>query len=389
MAWACAALARNLPCQTERYPVSRASILFLCAALIACAPRGQISLVPSAGNGAEETVYVATSRVLDTETGTFTSKRSERPSFARYTVSIPPDRKPGSITYPRRRAKPDPNKDFVTTSQVLYPGEPAFRRDLQVVLQSRRRGGREATVFVHGYNNTFAEGVYRIAQLSHDLDLPGVAMHYAWPSAATPFGYVYDRDSTNFSRSGLEDMLREVSGAGADRIFLVAHSMGSSLVMETLRQLAIRGDQQTLDKIAGVILISPDIDVDVFRSQARDIGKLPQPFLVFGSKKDKALRLSAGLTGQSARLGSLSSIGAVADLEVTFVDVAAFNVGDGHFNVGDSEALIRLLDRINDIDAAFNADAAARVGLIPGVVISVQNATQIILSPITNAGRPY
>lgn len=368
--------------------MTRTPAFLLCALLLACAPRGQISLVPSAATGQQETVYVATSRVLDAETGTFTSKRSERPSFARYTVSIPPDRKPGTITYPRRGATPDPARDFVTTSEVLYPGEPAFRRDLQTALLSESRGGREATVFVHGYNNTFAEGVYRIAQLSHDLDLPGIAMHYAWPSAATPFGYVYDRDSTSFSRSGLEDMLREVSGSGADRIFLVAHSMGSSLVMETLRQLSIRGDRRTLSKIAGVILISPDIDVDVFRSQARDIGKLPQPFLVFGSKRDKALLLSARLTGQPARLGSLASLGAVADLEVTFVDVAAFNVGDGHFNVGNSAALIRLLDRITDIDAAFEADAATRVGLLPGVVLTVQNATQVILLPITNAGQP-
>ena len=214
-------------------------------------------------------------------------------------------------------------------------------------------------------------------------------MHYAWPSAATPFGYVYDRDSAVFGRGGLEDMLREVSGSGADRIFLVAHSRGSALGVETLRPLAIRGDRRTLDKIAGVILISPDIDVDVFRIQAHDIGKLPQPFLIFGSKRDKALRLSAQLTGQKARLGSLSSVGAVSDLDVTFVDVAAFNVGDGHFTVGESPALIRLLDRITDVDAAFGADAATRVGLLPGVVLTVQNATQIILSPITNAGRPY
>jgi len=367
----------------------RLPILLLCCLVLGCTPRGQILLVPQAASvGVSETVFVATTRVLDTETRTYSSKRSEQPSFARYTISVPPDRDPGSITYPRRGAKPDATQDFLTTSEVLYPDQAPFRRDLSAALRNERRGGREATIFVHGYNNTFAEGVYRIAQLAHDLDLPGVAMHYAWPSAATPFGYVYDRDSANFSRNGLEDMLREVSGSGADRIFLVAHSMGSGLVVETLRQLAIRGDRQTLAKIAGVILISPDIDVDVFRVQAHDIGQLPQPFLIFGSQRDRALQLSARLTGQKSRLGSLSSVGAVADLDVTFVDVAAFNVGDGHFNVGNSAALIRLLDRINDVDAAFKADAATKVGLLPGVVLTVQNATQIILSPITNQGQP-
>lgn len=367
----------------------RLSVLLLCCLALGCAPRGEIRLVPQAAAvGTAETVFVATTRAFDPEARAYSSERSEQASFARYVISVPPDRDPGSITYPRRGAKPDATEDFLTTSEVLYPAVAPFRRDLSAALRSEGRGGREATIFVHGYNNTFAEGVYRIAQLAHDLDLPGVAMHYAWPSAATPFGYVYDRDSANFARNGLEDMLREVSGSGADRIFLVAHSMGSGLVVEALRQLAIRGDRQTLGRIAGVILISPDIDVDVFRAQAHDIGNLPQPFLIFGSKRDRALQLSARLTGQTARLGSLSNIGAVADLDVTFVDVAAFSVGAGHFNVGDSEALIRLLDRINDVDAAFNADAAAKVGLLPGVVLTVQNATEIILSPITNAGRP-
>lgn len=367
----------------------RLAIVFLCCAVLGCAPRGQILLVPSAGaSGPTETIFVATNRQLDSETRSYSSKRSEEASFAQYTISVPEDRSPGSITYPRRGARPDAARDFLTTAEVLYDDESMFRRDLTTALRTERRGGREATIFVHGYNTTFAEGVYRIAQLARDLDLPGVAMHYAWPSAATPFGYVYDRDSANFSRNGLEDMLREVSESGADRIFLVAHSMGSGLVVETLRQLSIRNDRQTLNKIAGVILISPDIDVDVFHTQARDIGRLPKPFLIFGSQRDRALQLSARLTGQKSRLGSLSDLGALADLEVTFLDVAAFNVGDGHFNVGNSAALIRLLDRITDVDAAFNADAAARVGLLPGVVLTVQNATQIVLSPITNGGQP-
>ncbi len=369
--------------------MSRFWIVLVCCVALGCTPRGQIVLAPQASPvSAEETIYVATTRVLDGATGAYSSRRSETPNFARYTVSVPPERDPGTISYPRSGSKPDPQQDFLTTSQVHYSDGALFRRDLAKALKAQPAAAREATIFVHGYNTTFGEGVYRIAQLAHDLDLPGVAMHYAWPSAATPFGYVYDRDSAVFSRNGLESMLREVSQSGTEQMFLVAHSMGSALLVETLRQLAIRGDRQTLDRIAGVILISPDIDVDVFRIQARDIGDLPQPFLIFGSQRDKALRLSARLTGQAARLGSLATVGALADLDVTFVEVAAFDEGSGHFNVGNSAALIRLLDRITDVDAAFSADAATKSGLLPGVVLTVQNATEIILSPITNSGRP-
>lgn len=366
----------------------RCAVVFCLMLLIACTPRGQLTLVaPAMAVGTPETVFVATTRATDPETDKFGSKRSEMPTFARYTVAIPPVRQKGSITWPKRGRIPDPQTDFLTTSETRYSGEAAFRRDVTVAMSRKGSGPREATIFVHGFNTTFSEGLYRIAQLSHDLELPGATLHYSWPSAAIPFGYAYDSDSSVFARTGLESLIREVADSGADRIFLVAHSMGSAIVVEALRQLAIRGDRQTLNRIGGVILISPDIDVDVFRIHAHEIGKLPQPFLIFGSDRDKALRLSARLTGQTARLGSMTNVGAVADLDVTFLDVAAFDVKGGHFNLGDSAALISLLGRINDVGAAFEADRATQLGILPGVVLTVQNATQIILSPVVAVGQ--
>ncbi len=44
-------------------------------------------------------------------------------------------------------------------------------------------------VFVHGFNNTFADGLHRTAQIRHDFEIPGVAVHYAWPSAGNALGY--------------------------------------------------------------------------------------------------------------------------------------------------------------------------------------------------------
>ena len=322
-------------------------------------------------------MFIGTTRVL--AEGAFGQERSEEMRFARFDVSIPPQRTRGDINWPTRFEKPNPARHFLTTKEVLYPSNPDFRADLQRNLAAN---GYEAVIFVHGYNNNFAEGVYRVAQFSHDLEIPGAVVHYAWPSAAKPLGYVYDRDSALFARDGLERLIDEVSAAGARRILLVAHSMGSGLAMEALRQAAIRGDQAALGSIAGVILISPDVDVDVFRSQVSAIGVLPQPFLIFGSDRDRLLGLSARLTGQRERLGSLSDVSRVADLKVTFMDVGEFASGAGHFTLGDSPALIRLIENIGQIEGAFEADRARRVGLLSGAVLTVQNATQIILHPV-------
>jgi esterase/lipase superfamily enzyme len=358
--------------------MSRAVLPLVLIVLLSCTPRGALTVDPSAGAvGVTTPVFIGTTRAL--EDGRFGSGRAEAVRFARYDISVPPKRAPGQINWPSRFAKPDPARHFLTTKEIIYGAESGFKADLARDLAAH---GGEAVIFVHGYNNNFSEGLYRVAQFAHDLDLPGSVVHYAWPSAAKPLGYVYDRDSTMFARDGLEQLINEVAQAGADRILLVAHSMGSNLAMEALRQTAIRGDHATLDRLAGVILISPDIDIDLFRAQAHAIGGLPQPFVIFGSERDKVLGLSARLTGQKERLGSLKDVSQVADLQVTFLDVSEFSSGAGHFTLGDSPALMRLLDSIGQIEGAFEADRVQRIGLISGAVLTVQNATQIVLTPV-------
>ena len=352
----------------------------LCLLLLAsCSHRGEVTLDASAaGVGTVEKIFIGTTRIQEQD-GSFGSHRSEEVHFARYDVSIPPDRKLGEINWPKRGRPVDPETEFLTTDEEVYQSSAAFRADLKRQLVAT---DGEAVIFIHGYNTNFAEGTYRVAQFAHDLKLPGAVIQYSWPSAAEPLGYAYDRDSALFARDGLESLIHEVAAAGAKRILLVSHSMGAGLTMEALRSAAIRRDKRTLGLIGGVILISPDIDVDVFREEARGVGKLPQPFVIFGSDRDKYLRLSAAMTGQEARLGSLTDVSRVADLKVTFLDVGDFVKGTGHFVVGDSAALILLLDRISDVQGAFEKDRRTRLGLLPGVVLTIQNATQVILSPL-------
>ncbi len=113
----------------------------------------------------------------------------------------------------------------------------------------------------------------------------------------------HDRDSALFARDGLEALLREIAAAGSNRIVLVAHSLGSSVTMEALRQLRIGGRDDVLNRISGVILMSPDLDVDLFRSQAQRVDPLPQPFVIFTSQRDRALRISAAITWSTVASG--------------------------------------------------------------------------------------
>ncbi len=335
--------------------------------------------------GVREVVFVGTSRAEE-EGGGFGFDRADAAAFLRYDILVPFAREPGVVTWPRNAESADPVTDFLTLDDRAYADAADFRADLRGAMD--RRGQRDVVVYVHGFNNTLAESVYRVAQMHYDLKVPGVAVHYAWPSRGSALAYVYDRDSALFGRDGLEELLQEVAQAGARRIVIVAHSMGGAVAMETLRQAAIRGDGRVIDRIGGVILISPDLDVDLFRAQARAMGRLPQPFLIFGSHRDTVLRISSRLAGEPERLGNLTDLAPIADLEVTYLDTAAFDEGAGHFNLGTSPALIQLLGGIANLDAAFRAEAGARVGLLPGVVLTVRNATRVVLAPVEGVVQP-
>ncbi|WP_432448547.1 alpha/beta hydrolase [Aliiroseovarius marinus] len=353
--------------------------ILLVSALAACAPRGEITLHRGAGEiGSVQKVFVATTRELSAE-GRPTGERGTEILYGRADISIPEDRIPGEINWPGRKT-PDPSKHFLLDDYAQFATPKAFEQSMRNALKGRRGEARTAIVFVHGFNNRFSEGLYRFAQLSEDLKLPFLPVHYSWPSAGHPLGYGYDRDSMLFARDGLEKMLASVERAGVDEILVVGHSMGALLAMETLRQMAISGGHSALSNIGGVVLISPDIDIDLFRQQAKRIGKLPEPFYIFTSSRDRALRLSAGITGQSERLGNSTDVRALADLNVTMVDVSAFSDGALEHNVAlASPAFLRLLNSLPNLDAAYGQDPTTRPGLLPGSVLVVQNATRLIV----------
>lgn len=357
----------------------RSILVMVLITLAACAPRGELSFAAQALSPSRP-IFVGTSRATDPQTGVaMSNERLEAVRFARYDVAVPPEREPGDISFTRKGRAPDPAIDFITTAHYDYVSAAAFQGDLR---RSLRAHGGEAVVFVHGYNNTFAEGLYRFAQIGHDMQLPGTLVHYAWPSRGAALGYAYDRDSALFARDGFEDLLEQVAAAGARRIVIVGHSMGGALTMETLRQMAISGNRRLAGKIGGVVLISPDLDVDVFRAQARRIGRMPQPFIIFTSQRDRALALAARLSGEPERLGNLQDISRVADLKVTMVEVGAYSEGAGHFTPASSPLLIALLGKTGQVASVLEGDQIGRTGLLPGVVLTVQQATRIVLAPV-------
>ncbi len=333
---------------------------------------------PAAG---DRSVFVATNRAFEGQR--FTATRESGVEYARFDVSIPPVRDVGEVTWPGA-GRPDPETDFLVTAAGMYSGPQAFRSDIRAALMARPAEDREVVLFVHGYNNNFASGLFRIAQMAHDYEARGLVGHFAWPSAGHPLGYVFDRESAVFSRDALETFLRDLTAAGADRILLVGHSLGAYITMETLRQIRRSGDDAVLEALSGVVLMSPDIDIEVFQSQARAVEPLPQPFVVVTSRGDRALRLSAGLTGRQNRLGNIGAPEDVAEFNILLVDISAFRPGVGdwanHSTLATSPTLIQLL---GSLPALGQREADIPLDLWSGTVLTVRNATQVLLTPLS------
>lgn len=320
-------------------------LLGLVVALAACAPRGAFHLVRGTEAGSLRTIFVASNRALAADNGVqFSGARGRELRFARADVSVPPGHQDGQIEWPRG-ATPDPKRHFVLSRAFAYPGVASFLSALDAT-----PGGRdEVILFVHGYNTTNAEATYRLAQMAHDFDARRPVISFSWPSFGDPGRYAHDRDSVIYSRDALEDLLLALTGDGR-KVMVVAHSMGSQLVMETLRQISIGGRGAVLRNLSGVALISPDIDPEVFVAQARRIDPFPEPFLLMVSERDKVLDFSAWLAGRPRRLGAITSTEALGGLPLIIVDLTDYAEpeGPGHDTAFAAPRAIELLRSYHD-----------------------------------------
>ncbi len=365
---------------------SRAVCGALIAALAACTPHAD--LVPDRGAGEAGktvTIHVGTTRARDPRE-VFSDSRPGPLTYASVDVSVPPDRKPGVVTLPDRT--PDARTDFLTREVSLFADRAGFRAAARRAFAAPGGRGKEVVVTVHGFNSTAADGIFRTAQMAEDFGVTGPLFHYAWPSRGEPLAYAADRDAVLVARNGFEEMLHDLSAAGARDILLVAHSMGAQLTMEVLRQIALQGDRATLSRVGGVVLIAPDIDPVLFRKQAEDIGELPQPFVIFSSRRDPALRLSARLTGHDDRLGNLASVEDLAGLDVTVIDISdTRDAVSPHLAAVTSPTLIAFSKRLGSLREWLKTDSAGRTGLLPGTVLLAQEATTTVLAPIAAVGE--
>ncbi|WP_166015734.1 MULTISPECIES: alpha/beta hydrolase [Chelativorans] len=311
----------------------------------------------SAQIAGEYRILVATTRAETTEPGViFSGDRSPATTYAFVDVSVPAVHQTGELERSPSPQVADPARYFAARRLGIYRDEQAYGKALRQSIEAH--DGR-ALVFIHGFNTGFDNAVYRMTQIAHDAGFKGTLILFSWPSAARIVDYIYDNNSATASRDALEDLLRLVARSGAQRINVVAHSMGGWVSMEALRQLAMTDDKDLGGRLADVVLASPDIDVDVFKSQMRRYGTPDRSFFIFTSRNDRALDLSKIIAGNRARVGGAIDAAELAKYGVIVIDVTDVSSPDriNHTKFAENPLLVRLLgEGLVDTEEPASAD---------------------------------
>jgi esterase/lipase superfamily enzyme len=281
--------------------------------------------------------------------GAITSRRSPKSVYGSAVVRVPEAHSIGSIERPTdftilgfrvRHTSEDEKKHFIIKSV-----EGLSREDFVSTIQESEPHG--AMVFVHGFNTTFDEAIFRTAQLAYDTHFPGVPIAFCWPSKGEFIDYDYDRESALFSRDAFLELLHLIRvDASIDKLYVIAHSMGNQIVVDALAHAQDAGLNL---KLSELIMAAPDVDSDVFKSLINRLVIGANGLTLYASAADRAMLASRIKAGGVYRAGDVPPDGPITAKGMETID--ATTLGDdllalNHSTFSSSRSLIDDIGRI-------------------------------------------
>jgi len=221
------------------------------------------------------------------------------------------------------RLPPSPMPYDVIDGQVVDDPEAVAAFDASIArvqAEVRRRLAltprKDVYLYVHGYNNTFEDAAFALAELWHFLGREGLPVVYTWPAGHPGlFSYTYDRESSEFTIFHLKQTIKWLSAQPEiENIHLIAHSRGTDVAISAFRELVIWARGGGLDprerlKIKNFILAAADIDLQVIsqRIGAERLTLALDQATIYTSPNDEAIGIAEWLfASPRGRLGTLS-----------------------------------------------------------------------------------
>jgi esterase/lipase superfamily enzyme len=287
----------------------------------------------------------ATNRKFDDAQERFTGERNPEITFGAAFVRVPERHSPGGLerpwnftlfSYTLYRQEEDPKKHFVLRDPKILTKE----RWLEVIGSA---SSEDVLVFVHGFNNSFEDALYRNAQIVWDLGFKGTAVLFSWPSRGAIADYAYDRESAMGARRPFIEVLELLSGLpNVKHVHILAHSMGNLVVLDAL------GNYQTAEriKLGELIMAAPDVDRDLYTTIAASTRKLTKGMTLYASASDRALLASKLLAGHIPRAGDVPEGGPIVLDNIDSIDATA--LGEEIFGLNHG-TFAKSLSILNDV----------------------------------------
>lgn len=244
----------------------------------------------------------------------FNAERSDALTLGYAKITVPKrNRQVGSIPLARDFTvlnislfkKENPSEHFTISDASLITTDQLVSLANDIDGRAKNFKGH-AFVYVHGYWNAFDDALYRTAQLAYDMGFDGAPYFYSWPSEGTMKGYLYDRESVDSSQMHFLNFLQLVATrTNAEKIHIIAHSMGSRLVVDTLFPAIGPSRLTQLKKIDQIILAAADIDQTALRAREAAVKDSVRTLTLYASDNDEALQVSRSLAGNQARAGDV------------------------------------------------------------------------------------
>ena len=210
----------------------------------------------------------------------------------------------------------------VRDDSVRYQDNPWVKA---VKAQMNRTNSQTAIIFVHGYNTDFIDNTLLAGEIYHYTGRRGAMMSFEWPSESKLLGYIPDKANANFSTHQFRSLISNIAKeCQIKNITIIAHSAGSPIVVNALRELRLLDFDLTPAQVQNkygvgrVVLAAPDMDLMAFTNAIKDrFYELTTGVAVYASPKDRALKFAEKLNGNS-RLGR--AVGELNDEEKVFFE---------------------------------------------------------------------
>jgi esterase/lipase superfamily enzyme len=285
------------------------------------------------------------SQLRDELSGEMYGSRPTELSYGACQISVPmpENRSAGELNRPLSawvfEAPENAEKHFVLRKVDEHANKDEFFKSLSAQLERSQDGA--SLLFIHGYNVSFEDAVFRTAQLAVDLKFRGAPISFSWPSYADPVKYTFDEQNAEVSIPSLREFLEDLSTrSGAKRIHIVAHSMGNRVLAGALRSMSPEARVKNKAMFREIVLAAPDIDSRVFQSQVLPhIKDNTEHCTLYASSRDRALLLSRYFHNYQ-RLGETQPQLIVADgmdtIDASLVDTSLL----GHSYIGDVKSIV-------------------------------------------------